>query len=140
MDESAEIPPLGLMLRQAHWRAARAFSETLKPLGLENALAGVLIQLDRYGPQTQRQLIDRVGSEKSAMVRQIDQLEARGLARRAPHPTDRRAHAVELTDAGRELTAEIATRAERAQAELLNCLSPTERKLFLTVLQRFAEG
>ena len=140
MDEPTDLPPLGLMLRQAHVRSARAFTEALKPLGLDPGPAGVLIQLARFGPQTQRELIDRVGSEKSAMVRRIDELEARGLARRAPHPTDRRAHAVELTQAGRELVAEVAACAESAQAALLDCLSPGERRHFLAILQRFTEA
>jgi DNA-binding MarR family transcriptional regulator len=132
-------PPLGLALRHAHLRAARVFAEELGPLGLENVLAGVLINLGHFGTRTQRQLMDIVGSDKSAMVRYIDGLERRGLVHRRPHPTDRRAHAVELTDAGRTVLAEVLAAAERTEERLLACLEPEQRDPFRMLLARFAQ-
>ncbi|MDH6145234.1 MULTISPECIES: MarR family winged helix-turn-helix transcriptional regulator [Kitasatospora] len=130
--------PLGLALRHAHLRAARIFAEELRPLELENVYAAVLINLGLLGSQTQRQLMDSVGSDKSAMVRYIDSLESRGLVRRRPHPTDRRAHAVELTDAGEAALAEVLTAASRTEERLLTCLEPGERRQFRELLGRFA--
>jgi DNA-binding MarR family transcriptional regulator len=131
--------PLGLALRRAQLRAARAFAEELRPLELENVLAGVLINLSVFGTLTQRQLIDTIGSDKSAMVRYIDNLEARGLVHRSPHPTDRRAHAVELTDAGRAVVTRVLEAAERTEERLLACLEPEQREPFRALLARFAQ-
>ncbi|WP_329566749.1 MarR family winged helix-turn-helix transcriptional regulator [Kitasatospora sp. NBC_01266] len=135
-----EYPTLGMNLRRAHGRAAQAFAAELEPLGIENRLAGILMQLGRHGPQTQRQLMLRVSSDKSSMVRSVDDLEARGLAARTPHPTDRRAHAVAITPAGEALLTRILLAAERVEQQLLSCLEPDEQRLLGTLLERFAQG
>ncbi|MFE9427469.1 MarR family winged helix-turn-helix transcriptional regulator [Kitasatospora sp. NPDC006697] len=134
MKSNQPPPPVGLALRHAHLRAARIFAEELRPLGLENAPAGLIINLGHLGSLTQRQLMDVVGMDKSAMVRQLDQLEARGLVRRRPHPTDRRAHAVELTEAGRRLLGRVLEAADRAEERLLTGLAPERRAEFRELL------
>src|SRR5690348_11745844 len=88
---------IGPLLRLAQRRAALAFAPALRPLGIEGRHYGVLLNLARQGPLNQRSLMDLTGSDKSTMVRTIDDLEHRGLAVRRPSPADRRAHAVELT-------------------------------------------
>ena len=100
-----EMPPyaVGQLLRRAHTRAARAFAEALAPLGIEGRHFGVLAVVAEHGPQTQRDLVERVGSDRVSMMRIVDDLEARALALRRPVPGDRRLRAVELTDRGREV-------------------------------------
>ncbi|WP_441246438.1 MarR family winged helix-turn-helix transcriptional regulator [Kitasatospora sp. McL0602] len=140
MTDHSPKPPLGLALRQAHLRAAQVFAEELRPLGMENVLAGILMQLTLRGPQTQRQLTDSLSSDKSAMVRHIDSLERQGLVLREPHPTDRRAHAVILTDAGRARLAETQAAAARTEQRLTGCFTPEERDLLHDLLIRFTRG
>jgi DNA-binding MarR family transcriptional regulator len=41
----------------------------------------------------------------ASVTNAVDRLEAQGLARRTPHPTDRRATLVEITDDGRAVAA-----------------------------------
>jgi MarR family transcriptional regulator, lower aerobic nicotinate degradation pathway regulator len=102
-----EMPPyaVGQLLRRAHTRAARAFAEALAPLGIEGRHFGVLAVVAEHGPQTQRDLVERVGSDRVSMMRIVDDLEARALATRRPVPGDRRLRAVELTDRGRRSSA-----------------------------------
>jgi DNA-binding MarR family transcriptional regulator len=140
MDDSTPPPLLGLALRHAHVRASRAFAEELQPLGLENPVAGVVLQLGRLGPQTQRQLVEILRSDKSAMVRYVDALEARGLVRREPHPTDRRAQWIALTEAGQAILAEVQQAMQRAEAQLTAPFTPEERALFHALLVRFSYG
>lgn len=136
----SEPASVGLLLRRAHRRAARAFAEQLRTQGVENSHAGVLLHLDGAEPVTQRDLIAALGSDKSSMVRTIDELERRGLAVRGPHPTDRRAHAIRATDAGRALISEIRARADVAGEALLSCLEPAQRTRLLDLLQQFADA
>ncbi|MEY9846053.1 MarR family winged helix-turn-helix transcriptional regulator [Streptacidiphilus sp. MAP5-3] len=131
-------PPLGMILRQAHVRASRAFTEALRPIGLETSGAGLLLSLHQLGPLTQRQLIDLTGNDKSSMVRYIDGLEQRGLVRRQPHPTDRRAHLVTLTDPGHEVLARVKETAERTDQRLAQGLTPEETLTLRALLARFA--
>ncbi|MEY9841543.1 MarR family winged helix-turn-helix transcriptional regulator [Streptacidiphilus sp. EB103A] len=139
-DQLSEAASVGLLLRRAHRRAAREFGRQLQPLGIDNRHAGVLLQLARVGPVTQRDLIVLLGSDKSTMVRTIDELEARGLAVRQPHPTDRRAHAIQATEAGLAALAEVRSRADTAGNALLTCLQPAERSQLLQLLRRFADA
>jgi len=52
------------------------------------------------GPAMMRTLADELGLSPRNMTALVDSLEAEGLVRRTPHPTDRRATMVELTDDG----------------------------------------
>jgi len=56
-----------------------------------------------------------------------DQLEAEGLVRRAPHPSDRRAYAVQLTAAGKRQFRRMATTHEQWVIELLAGWSAPEK-------------
>lgn len=56
-------------------------------------------------PLTQRALAERLVADPPYVTLIVDDLEARGLARRTPHPTDRRAKLATLTPAGRAAAA-----------------------------------
>src|SRR5215468_7698084 len=103
--QSTQLSRIGPLLRQAQRRSGRAFSAALRPLGIEGRHYGVLYHLDLLGPLSQRRLMDLTGEDKSSMVRTMDDLERLGFAVRRPDPHDRRAHAVELTKAGRQIRA-----------------------------------
>jgi DNA-binding MarR family transcriptional regulator len=134
LSEAAEV---GLLLRVAQRRAARAFAKALEPLGIEGKHMGVLLELGGGGPGSQRELIERTGGDKSSMVRIVDELERRGLAERRPAEHDRRAYAVSLTESGQALLAEARIIADRVGTELLAGLEPAERDSLRTLLRRF---
>ena len=58
-------------------------------------------------PRTARDLAQHLGVAQSSVTAVIDRLERAGLAERRPHPTDRRALIVALTDDGRAAVADI---------------------------------
>ncbi|MEV5878369.1 MarR family transcriptional regulator [Streptomyces sp. NPDC052101] len=128
---------IGPLLRLAQRRAARTFTEALRPLGIEGRHYGVLLNLATHGPLSQRQLIDLTGSDKSAMVRTVDDLEARGLAERRPSPADRRAYAVELTDEGKALFADASRISDEVGARLFECMEEDDQELLCVLLGRF---
>jgi DNA-binding MarR family transcriptional regulator len=55
----------------------------------------------RAAPRTLRDLAAEMGTDAPAATVVVDDLEARGLVKRQPHPDDRRAKLVSLTAAGR---------------------------------------
>jgi len=130
-------PQIGLLLRLAHQRAAKAFSQALQPLDIEGRHFGVLTTLARLGPATQAQLIVELKSDKSTMMRTVDDLEQLGLVERRPVPGDRRAKTIALTDSGRQRVAAARDVAEQVADELLTCLSPAEQESLRTLLARF---
>jgi DNA-binding MarR family transcriptional regulator len=64
----------------------------------------VLIKL-ADGPMSLREIARAVAIDPPAATVGVDQLEARGLVYRTPHPDDRRRKLVHLTDAGRDAAA-----------------------------------
>ena len=99
---------------------------------------GALNVLDAEGAITQHALGKCTGIDPSSMVSTIDELESAGLVERRPHPTDRRAHALHITDRGRETLAEGRKLAKSAQEELLAPLDAAERKQLHELLLRIA--
>jgi DNA-binding MarR family transcriptional regulator len=60
----------------------------------------LLERLGCKGPAMMRTLADELGLSPRNMTALVDSLEDEGLVRRRPHPTDRRATVVELTESG----------------------------------------
>jgi len=101
---------------------------------------GALNVLDAEGAVSQQQLGQAIGMDPSSMVGTIDELESRGLVQRRPHPSDRRAHALHLTDAGREILTSGRDVARAAQEELLSPLDAEDRRRLHDLLLRIAEA
>ena len=130
---------LGMLLRRAHSRAARTVNAALRPIGIEGRHLGVLLTLARSGPLSQTQLVEVLGSEKSQMVRTVDDLERHGAAARRTDPTDRRAHRVELTGTGHELLAGARKLADDAARQIFADLDEDEQQVLHALLTRIAD-
>lgn len=66
-------------------------------LGVTPAEARMLAHLNRWGPQRQNALAERLGVAQMSVCGFVDRLETAGLVRRVPDPDDRRAKQVHLT-------------------------------------------
>jgi len=84
-----------------------AMAEDLAARGLTRARATVVAVLARMGPSNQRALADVLRVTPRNVTGLVDGLEGAGLVVRSPHPEDRRASLVSLTDAGAELAASL---------------------------------
>jgi DNA-binding MarR family transcriptional regulator len=70
------------------------------------------------------------------MVALIDELERAGLAKRRPHPTDRRAREVSITPKGRRVLERARRMAAEVEDEVLRGLTAAQRRELLTLLRR----
>ncbi len=150
MGEESATPPFGLhvalsrhtgfLINRIAIEARKQFTARLESLDLNLRMWGVLNVLDVEGEITQHALGNGVGIDPSSMVATIDELEAKGLVQRGRHPSDRRAHALRLTELGRETLARGRDLARGAQNELLAPLSAAERKQLHELLLRVALG
>jgi len=79
-----------------------AVDTALRPHGLTFARyeALVLLTFARTGKLPMRVMGERLQLHPTSVTNIVDRLQADGLARRTPHPTDRRATLVEITEAG----------------------------------------
>jgi DNA-binding MarR family transcriptional regulator len=102
------------------WMMAGVTPTSLPRLGVLRALAA-------EGPQIMSALSDSLGVTPRNITVLVDGLESEGLARRIPHPQDRRATIVELTDAGRTMvTGAFEAHVDRV-AVLFERLTPAEQ-------------
>ena len=88
-----------------------AVDGALRPHGLTFARYEALVLLDfaRRGALPMRVMGERLQLHPTSVTNIVDRLQADGLVRRVPHPTDRRATLVELTGDGRTRLAEATT-------------------------------
>lgn len=85
-----------------------AVDGALRPHGLTFARyeALVLLYFSRRGSLPMRVMGQRLQLHPTSVTNIVDRLEADGLVKRIPHPTDRRTTLVEITDEGRARRAE----------------------------------
>src|ERR1700730_13843480 len=137
---AALIANTGYLLSRMGAFAQRRFAEQLVPVGLTPRLWGLLNVLAAEGAITQQALGACIGIDPSSMVATIDELEAKGLVERRPHPHDRRAHALHMTPLGRETLARGRQLARGAREELLGPLNKDERQQLHDLLLRLMEA
>jgi DNA-binding MarR family transcriptional regulator len=92
---ASEAWSMMLDLVLAHERRRRVTEE----LGMSFGLVRAIRRLARQ-PMSMGELADALGVERPNATVLVDDLESRGLARRRPHPSDRRARIVEATPKG----------------------------------------
>jgi DNA-binding MarR family transcriptional regulator len=122
--------------RASHTRVATA----LESVGLTPALFGLLNVLGAREGAIQQELGAMMGIDPSTMVSLVDELESSGLAKRRPHPTDRRAREVRITPKGRRILERARRMAAQVEDEVLGGLSAAERRELLTLLRRALES
>jgi MarR family transcriptional regulator, lower aerobic nicotinate degradation pathway regulator len=118
--------------RVSHTRTA----EALDSLDLTTARFALLNFLETHEGAIQQEIGAAMGIDPSTMVSLIDQLEDAGLARRRPHPTDRRAREVAITPKGSRTLEQARRLAADVEDEVLRGLSAAERRRLLTLLRR----
>jgi DNA-binding MarR family transcriptional regulator len=93
----------------------------------------LLCELDRDGPQRMADLASALDVTPRNVTTLVDGLEREGIVRRRPHPTDRRATVIELTDSARGAV-ERSMRHEAAIRELFEKLAPADRATLIRLI------
>ena len=126
----------GYLLGRATDQSREYFESLVKPLGIGRRHFSVLAVLGEEKPLSQVEMSERLGVDRNTMVILLDDLEAQALVTRRRDPSDRRAHLVNLTDAGRDVLAQSIEAARRTNDEVFAPLSPEERTQLHSLLSR----
>ncbi|MCM0673398.1 MarR family transcriptional regulator [Micromonospora phytophila] len=102
--------------------------------GLTRARVTVIWQLHRQGPVTQQQIVRTIGVTARNVAALLEGLQAYGFVQRDPHPVDRRALLVRLTDAGAAVARQLATDYKAASARLCAGMPAEQVRQFLATL------
>jgi MarR family transcriptional regulator, 2-MHQ and catechol-resistance regulon repressor len=122
------------------WKAAHAVEQnarnSVSRLGLGLSDFAVLEMLLHKGPQSVSAIGKKVLLTSGSMTTAIDRLQSRKLVRRAPHPDDRRARLVELTEKGRALIECAFRQHARDMEETMAVLTAAERRELIGLLKK----
>jgi DNA-binding MarR family transcriptional regulator len=113
-----------------------AMERGLAERGLTLARAELLWRLRRRGPMTQRELSEDLRCTPRNVTGLVDALERGGLVARRPHPSDRRATLVTLTDAGSEMAAAMDAGYQATASQLFDDFEATELGAFVVSMER----
>jgi MarR family transcriptional regulator, lower aerobic nicotinate degradation pathway regulator len=108
--------------------------------GLRGYHYRLLAALDEWGPASQAALGRGTGIDRSDVTAALVDLEERGLVRRDVNQEDRRRNIVSITPAGASRLEALDVVLDEIQQRLLAPLSEDERRQFLALMRRIANG
>ena len=127
------------LLVQLGFHVAAGFRERLAPLGLEPRHFGMLTRLAANEGRSQQAIGELMGLNPTRMVFLVDELEERGLLDRRRNPSDRRSHALYLTEAGRAKLREAQRAGAGHERQIGGSLTEEERRQLAALLRRLAD-
>jgi DNA-binding MarR family transcriptional regulator len=107
----------------------------LREQGLTRARAEVIWRLLQQGPMTQQALSHMLRCTPRNVTGLVDALQASGLVTREPHPTDRRATLVRLTEHGLRAAAAWRAHYHRLATQLFSDLTAADLTHLLASLE-----
>lgn len=118
---------------------AKGFSKSLasraNALGFLPGQFPVLVELWNEDGITQRELLDRLDIEQATLANTLARMERDGLVERRPHPRDRRATCIYLTDRARAIEEPALAAARDADQELFKGFRRFEKELMLEYIR-----
>jgi DNA-binding MarR family transcriptional regulator len=138
----------GRMRDRPTWLISRAYARASGLLQEGFAQGGelrgyhyrLLAALDEWGPASQAALGRGTGIDRSDVTAALVDLEERGLVRREVNQEDRRRNIVSITTAGTSQLEALDSVLDGIQERLLAPLSADERRQFLALVRRIANG
>jgi DNA-binding MarR family transcriptional regulator len=131
---------IGYMLRRAQIAVFQDIFRTFAQVGIRPAQFSVLTVIAHNPGRTQSQVAAALGIKRTNFVALLDSLERRGLAVRRPAPTDRRSHALHLTEAGKASMRRLNRMVEKLEAGMIAQIGRDGRVELLRLLHRLAAG
>ena len=139
-DPTKAPPSVAFLISRLGFDVGSQLTEGLAPLGIEPRHFGLLRTLAISDGQSQRAIGQVLNLHPNRMVALVDELERLRLVRRQRHPTDRRAHALVLTEKGRDLLQKAFQVAFGVENSLCADLEPAERMQLLGLLAKLRHG
>jgi MarR family 2-MHQ and catechol resistance regulon transcriptional repressor len=138
-----DAPRVWLVLSRCHRALSQIAERSIEEAGLCLSDFAALEALLHKGPLTITEIQGKVLLASGSMTAAVDRLEKKGLIRRGPSPTDRRAKVLHLTPQGRRVV-ETAFRRHAAELELaMAVLNASEKRQLHALLKKlglFAAG
>ena len=115
---------------------SKAQAEAIAPLELAPAQFAVLRELWKADGQTQAELARKLEVEQATMANTLKRMIRDGLVAGEPHPADRRAIRVRVTERAKLLEKPAKAAVKRVNIKAVGDLSEKERKRFVELSRR----
>ncbi len=137
-DAELDLGPLpdliGYVLRRAQVRVFKDFIDTCAELNIRPVIYSILTIIDHNPGARQGAVGAALGIKRSNVVSLINELEERGLARRAPHESDRRSYALHLTPEGKRLLDRLERLVRTHEQRLIDAVGEDGRDRLIELL------
>ena len=130
----------GHLMRRCQQIAVSVFLDECRDWDLTPLQFAVLVALYRDGPEDQMRLGGALALDRTTIGVVVKKLEERGLVARSVSEKDRRSKPVSITADGLAHLLDVLPAAETAQDRMLAPLSAAERRQFVSLLQKMADG
>ena len=131
---------IGFNLRCAQLTLFQHFSGSVGRDGISAPQFGTLLLIEANPDISQSAVAEALRFDRSSLVQIIDRLESRGLVVRNVSPSDRRSHALRLTDDGAEELSKLKTMALKHEADVAAALNEEERAQLIALLAKVHSG
>lgn len=126
---------IGFLLAKAHQRGWALFSEEIGRYELTPPQFSVLAFLWQLDGLTQTELSEKTQIDRTTIGGLLDRMARSNLLVRRPHPQDRRAHLIYLTDRGKALEPELTSLANDVLQRFTAGLSETDQQQLRSMLE-----
>lgn len=130
---------VGFLLAKAYQRACAHYKELFGGYDLTPQQFGLMRFLWEEDGITQVELSNRSQIDRTTIGGLVDRLEISGLLQRLPHPEDRRAYRIVLTQKGRMLATELQPLGDELHRKILSPLTDAEIETLTTILQKLRD-
>ncbi|HEX6996531.1 MAG TPA: MarR family transcriptional regulator [Gammaproteobacteria bacterium] len=127
---------IGYNLRRAHGVQRQRFASVFGPHAIRPVQLSILWMIYDQPGLKQSELGRALEIKRANIVTLLAELERRKLIVRRTAHSDRRAHVLDLTPAGKKLTARLLALHERLENDLAECLGQRERAELLRLLKK----
>ena len=124
----------GQLLRRAQQYANDLYTNEIESGGLTQRQFAVLFAVDQNDGVNQTDLVVMTGIDRSTLADMIVRMQNKDLLARKRTEEDQRANAVRITPTGRRALRATLPAVTRAEAQLLEALSPRQRTEFVKML------
>ena len=127
-----------VLVTEIYWMSYKLLERRFYHLGVSASQARVLAVLHFSDKPIKPSLVATLLFQETQSITGIlHRIESRGWVRRLPDPNDRRAVGLELTDKGREITAEIVRISEELYEEMFGAtLTATDKRSLESILKK----
>lgn len=131
---------IGRMIYKAHLKLRANLLKRLEPYGITTEQWEMLNYLWLEDGMCQKDLAAKIGKDQTNAARIAEKLEKKGWIERMPHPADRRAYRMFLTEEGKALKAVLHPQVEALLERHVRGIPPEDVESFKRTLKRIVQN